>query len=191
MKNQTPAIKLLLASALLLVGTGCFRVSSETRALRDAALDNGLKGADEKIEIALGRLTFAAANFGLGFVQTDEIPPEARQILRSVKGAEVSVYQFDRRTGGLASIMNDADKALAKRGCERLVGVINGDELVAVYIPKKMRSPRDIKFSVLVIAENNLVCASARGDVRTIMEVALGKAQEHLPPIPETLAMKQ
>jgi hypothetical protein len=176
------SIKIAVLALLLVTATGCFRVSSETRALRDAALDNGAKGADEKIELALGRLTFAAANFGLGFVQTDEIPPEARLVLNSVKGAEVSVYKLRGFSGDLSAIMNAADKALDKRGCERLVGVINDKTLVAVYVPKKMRSPKDIKFSVLVLNEHDLVCASARGDVQTLMDVAWDKAREHLPP---------
>jgi hypothetical protein len=182
MKPTFIPIKVALFGLLLLTATGCFRVSSETRALRDAALDNGLKGADEKIELALGRLTFSAANFGLSFVQSQDIPPEARMLLNSVKGAEVSVHQFDRGSGDLSKILAAADRALEKRGCERLVGVINDRNLVAVYVPRKMRSAKDIRFSVLILNDENLVCASARGDVRAILDFAMAKAHEQLPP---------
>ena len=182
-------IKVARLGLLVLASTGCFRVSSETRALRDAALDNGLGGAEEKIEFALGRFTFAAANFGLSFVETDQIPDEARILLGSVKGAEVSVYNFKKRAGDLSKVMADADRALEKRGFERLVGVIERDQLVAVYIPKKMRSARDVRFSVLVLNNRDLVCVSARGDVRTIMDFAMARAQEHLPP--GTVALRE
>ena len=187
MKPTLAPLQAALLGLLLVTSTGCFRVSSDTRALRDAALNNGLKGAKEKIELALGRFTCAAANFGLSYVQTDEIPPEARLALGSVKGAEVSVYQFQRQSVDRAKVLADADQAMEKRGCERLAGVIQDDQLVAVYVPKKMSSPRDIKFSVLVLAENSLVCASARGDVRAVMDLAMARAHEHLPPA--TVAM--
>ena len=182
-------IKVALLASLVFASTGCFRVSSETRALRDAALENGIAGAEEKIELALGRFTFAAANFGLSFVETEQIPQEARMLLGSVKGAEVSVYNFKKREGDLSKVMADADRALEKRGCERLVGVVGGDRLVAVYIPKKMRSARDVRFSVLVLNNRDLVCVSARGDLRTIMDFAMAQAQEHLPP--GTVALRE
>jgi hypothetical protein len=179
----------VLLAMVLVTGSGCFRVSSETRALRDAALDGGLEGADEKIEISLGRLAFAAANFGIGFVPPEDIPAEARQVLGSVKGAEVSVYRFERRTGDLGKMLAAADKALEKRGCERLVGVLKEDQLVAVYIPKSMRSPKDVCFNVLVLSRNDLVCVGARGDVQTILDLAMQKAQAEFPP--STVALRQ
>ena len=179
----------LLLGMVLVTATGCFRVSSETRALRDAALDGGLEGADEKIELSLGRLAFAAANFGLGFVPQEDIPAEARQVLGSVRGAEVSVYHFERRTGDLAGMLVAADKALAKRGCERLVGVIKENQMVAVYIPRNMRSPKDVCFNVMVLSQNDLVCVGAMGDVQTLLDIAMQKAQAELPP--RTVALRQ
>lgn len=189
MKSILFAVKPALLGLLLLTATGCFRVSSETRALRDAALDNGLSGAEEKIELALGRLTFGAANLGLHFVKSDDIPPEARMILGSVKGAEVSVYHFRERSGSLARVLQDADRALEKRDCERVVGVMQERQLVAVYTPTKIRSPRNVEFYVLVLNDHDLVCASANGDIKTILELAMSKAEEHFPP--RTVAMAQ
>lgn len=190
MKDSLKFAKLGALALMLFASTGCFRVGSETRALRDAALEGGLEGADAKIEISLGRLVFAAANFGLGFVPTNDIPPEARQVLGSVKGAEVSVYRFERRTGDLAKIMAAADRALEKKGCERLVGVLKENELVAVYVPKKMRSARNIAFHVLVMNRNDLVCVGARGDAATVLELAMAKAHEEMPP-PKTVALRE
>lgn len=186
-KNILNFAKVSLLALLLAGSTGCFRVGSETRALRDAALNGGLEGADEKIELSLGRLAFAAANFGLSFAPTNDIPPEARQILGSVKGAEVSIHKFKRRTGDLAKIMVEADLAMEKKGCERLVGVLKENELVAVYVPKRMRSPRDIRFSVLVMNRNDLVCVSARGDIQTVLDIAMEKAQAEFP---KTVALR-
>jgi hypothetical protein len=176
--NSSVVTRAALGLLIMVTFTGCFRVSSETRALRDAALDGGLERTDEKIELGLGMFTFGAARMVCKFV---DLPVEARAILGSVKGAECSVFEFKNRTGNLATILSTADNAMEKRGRERVVGVLKDDNLVAVYVPEKAGSGSNISFSVLVIADGKLICASARGDVRDVLNLAMAKAGEHIP----------
>jgi hypothetical protein len=177
MKNLR--IELIPLCLVLLLATGCFRVGSETRALRDAALDNGISGASEKIEIGVGMFTVGLARMAAKYV---EIPPEAHTILSSLKQAECSVYEFEQRQGSLASILQDADRAMERQDCERLVGVIQENQLVAIYIPKSMKSARNLKASVLVLSDRQLVCATAHADARELIQLAMSKAHEKLPP---------
>jgi hypothetical protein len=168
---------LAFCSALILTATGCFGVSSETRALRDAALDNTSK-AEEKFELGLGFLTFGTAKVALKYI---DLPVEARTALASVHGAEVSIYDLPHRCEKLGDVMAAADRAMRSRGCERLAGVIHEGQLVAVYIPHEMNSTRSVKISVLVLNERQLVCASARGNVQDLLEIGFEKAREKFP----------
>src|SRR5262245_30811997 len=132
--KATRLLSICGALLLLITTTGCFRVSSETQALRDAVLDSGFARADEKIEVGVGFFTLGLAKLVTHYV--DDIPPEARTALSSLKQAECAVYEVHERRESLASILIEADKAMESHGCERLVGVIKDRQLVAVYVPR-------------------------------------------------------
>ena len=173
------------AVALLLCGTGCFRVSSDTRALRDVALEFN-ENAEEKIEIGAGFFTVGLVKLGARFV---ELPPEAKTLLGSVHGVECSVYQLQSNSADHAKLLIEADKAMSKRKCDRIVGVIADNQLVAIYAPRD-QSTRNMTFSVMVLTGHELVCATARGDLEPVLQLAYAKSQEHLPkkkPTPEKI----
>lgn len=177
MKMKTVFLS-LSAVALLICTTGCFRVSSETRALRDVALEFGAEGAEEKIELGVGFFTVGLAKLGTRFV---ELPPEVKTIVGSVKDVECSVYELKSRQENLAQLLIEADRAMNKRGCDRVVGVLDNEQLVAVYVPRDMTSHRNMSMSVMVLTPRELICATARGDLESVMQLAYAKAREHLP----------
>src|SRR5688572_4756591 len=102
---------------VLLCATGCFSVSSETRALRDVGLEFAGEGAEEKIELGVGFFTVGLAKMGARFV---EMPPEVKAILGSVKGVECSVYELRGGKQNFAEVLIEADKAMSKRGVDRV-----------------------------------------------------------------------
>ena len=179
--KTTRLLSICTAFLLLLTSTGCFRVSSQTQALRDAALDSGFARADEKIEIGVGFFTVGLAKLATHYI---DIPPEARTALSSLKQAECAVYEVHQRRESLASILMEADKAMESRGCERLVGVIHEGQLVAVYVPRDMNSAQDVKASVLVLNRNQLVCVTARANASDLVRLALNKVREESPGSP-------
>jgi len=162
----------------LLCTTGCFRVSSDTRALRDVGLEFVGTGAEEKIELGVGFLTVGLAKLGARFV---EMPPEAKAILGSGKNVECSVYEVRARKQDFAEVMTQADKAMSKRGADRVVGVIDGEQLIAVYVPRDADSIRNMSMSVLVLTKRELICATARGDLDAVVAMAYARMQENLP----------
>lgn len=168
----------VIAVALLLGTTGCFRVGSETRALRDVALEFGAEGAEEKVELGVGFFTVGLAKLGTRFV---EVPPEVKEILGSVDGVECSVYELRGRQGDPGQLLAEADKAMRNLGCDRVVGVIDGEQFVAVYVPENMNSHRNMSLSVMVLTKRELICATARGDLEPVLQLVYGKAQEKMP----------
>jgi hypothetical protein len=176
--KSTRLLTLSLSTFLVLTSTGCFRVSSDTQALRDAALESGFAQADQKIEIGVGFFTVGLAKLATKYV---DIPPEARTALGALREAECAVYEVRRRRESFATILKEADAAMDRRGCYRLVGVINEKEMVAVYVPRDMDSARDVKASVLVLNRKQLVCVTARADAQDLIQLAMNKVRDELP----------
>ena len=140
-----PEIGITLAIALVSIGlTGCFKVSSDVRALRDCVMKAAPAEWEEEIEIGVGPLTLNLARAGLAFV---DLEPEARSALHAVRSAEAGVYKLrsDRQQLSLAAMLSAADKTMAGRGWDRVVGVMHRRELVAVYVPGQVRSTRNVK----------------------------------------------
>jgi hypothetical protein len=181
--NIKRSILTTVAAAAFISATGCFRVSSETQALRNAALE--AVDADEKIELGVGFFTVRLARFGTQFF---DLPREAKLVLESVDGAECSVYDLQGKKPDSATVLARADKAMEKRGLERVLGLAERDDLVAVYIPRSTKSHGNIHLSVLVLNREQLICVGARGDLEPIAQIALEQMREHLPAKPRVAA---
>src|SRR5688572_5558648 len=176
--NYTRIFSAMMAAGLLIATTGCFRVSSDTQALRDVALKLQTAEAEEKIELGVGFFTVGLAKLGARFV---ELPPEVRGILGSVDGVECSVYELRGPASNFAEVLSQADERMDERGLDRVVGLLEREQLIAVYVPRKMKSHRDMSISVMVLTKSELICASARGDLDSVMQLAITKAQEQFP----------
>jgi len=171
-----PRLAIPVALALLAIGlAGCFKVSSDAQALRDCMMKSAAGEWEEEIEVGVGAFTLNLARAGLAFVDLD---PEARTILNAVRGAEVGVYRLPKQRRKLdhAAMLAKADKAMANRGWDRVVGVINQSEFVAVYVPNEVRSTRDVKVCVVVLNGREMVVASARSNLAPLMEMAFSRA---------------
>lgn len=168
------AIFLLIVFFLVGLGlwwvTGIFRLGSETSTLKSSFM--AASGADWRTRIALnlGRVTFGLVQFGTSFIQ---MPREGRAALNGLNQAEVGVYETARSYESISSsaILAATDKAMEKRGCVRIVGVIQRDNLVAVYVPKKGKLNSQVHASVLVLHENRLVVAGVRANPNELMKL--------------------
>jgi hypothetical protein len=161
---------------LCIVGVvGMFRLSSETAVLRQSMMSCVIGGWDKKIALRFGVFTTGLVRAGARCVN---LPAEARAALESLRGVEVGVYsltgQIARWDGGEA--LKKADKALAARGWERAVGVLQGRELVAVYVPHKPGWGGRLKCCLMVFNGHELVVASVSGNPGPLLSLA----EEHL-----------
>ncbi len=167
---------LLVVPSLLLVTlaagvVSCFRLGSEARVLRNGLIESS--GVEWRQQIALNAncLTLGAVRAGLSCVRLD---PGARAALQSVRSAGVGVYQVvsgtpPDRTAMLAA----ADSAMTARGWQRVVGVMDGRDLVAIYLPDKNISVHRVKCCVMVFDGEEMVLVSARGNLEPILTYAL------------------
>ena len=174
-----PKFGITLAVALVSISlTGCFKVSTDVGALRDCVMKVTPAEWEEEIEIGVGPLTLNLARAGLDFVNLE---PEARSALHAVRSAEVGVYKL--RSGhqqlNLAAMLSAADKTMAGRGWDRVVGVMDRRELVAIYVPAQVRSTRNVRVCLLTVDGQELVVASARSNLEPLMALAWNRAGRH------------
>jgi hypothetical protein len=168
-KRHIVVLVVLLLLAWCYVGvTGYFRLSSETRALRESLMSSVAGHWDKRLAVNVGSWTVGLARLGLSFVR---LPPEAQAAIDSVRGADVGVYRLRQAPGRVdsAAAFRAADEAMAARGWDRIVGVAKASELVGIYTP---RSGCGFKCCLMVLHEQDLVVASVRGDPRPLLKLA-------------------
>ena len=166
----------LLLLALVVYGaTGYFRLSSEMAGLRDGLQAASGREWQRMIALNVGGFTFGAARAGLSFVKMED---EARVALETIQACEVGIYQTAADTGSVdhPEMLAAADKAMQKKGWERVVGVIADNNLVAVYVPTKLSSTSRMKCSVLVCEGQRMILASTRANLDPVIKLALAKA---------------
>jgi hypothetical protein len=117
-----------------------------------------------------------------------ELPPEARAALEAVHGAEVGVYklQHELTPADFSALFSSTDRTMASRGWDRIVGVVDGQQFVAVYFPHRKVSLRSLKCCVVVFDGRELVVASASGNLEPLFQLAgqhidLGKMRRLVP----------
>lgn len=170
----------LLTGLALLAGSGCSEGAGELHATQDALLA-ALPGEwQTRIQVTVGPvwLGLARAGVALADVALAEVEPQARAALAAVRGFKVSIHRPVANPPDRAGMLRQADRALAGRGWERVVGVMENHELVAVYAPRDATSPRQLPLCVMVFTGDELILVSARGNVEALVELALNETRE-------------
>lgn len=166
---------LLCVPALGIIGVASyFYLGSSTQALRGAVMESVPGQWHKHFAINVGSVTFALARFGASFTH---LPPDAKAALQFLDHGEVGVYEIEGAmpSPDYALIMQTADESMRRRGWERIVGVVEPGQFVAVYAPSNHRG-KDISCCVAVLNDRNLVIVSARGNTVPMLEFA----QRHL-----------
>jgi hypothetical protein len=127
---------------------------------------------ETKVQMSIGRVTLGAIRTGLVFVHKKEIA-EARQALKAVQHASVGVYERGSMGGNWSrkELFSQTDASMQKRGWTRLVGVVDKDDTVLVYVPKDAADDEMMEVCLAVISGKELVVVSTRMDMDAINEI--------------------
>lgn len=167
---------LLAVAAPVVVAVAVLHISRDTQTLRNAALEESGTYWDRKIEVRAGSAPFMLARMALPLM---DVPWEAKQAVSALRSAEVSIHQLAGSQPDRARMVAEADKRMTKRGWDRLVGVLNEDAMVTVYV--KPLSGTELRLSVLVLNEDQMIAVTGRADLEPVFDLAMRKAQENVP----------
>lgn len=126
-------------------------------------------GWDKRAEVSVGPVTMRLAQAGLGF-----LPPDVREAASALRGAKAGVYQLhDTCTArARAALLTGVDASMGRRGWERVVGVLGGHDMVAIYAPSDLASFEDARFALFVLSDRDLVVAWACADLEPLLQLA-------------------
>lgn len=167
--------RLFLGLLLLLLFAGGLLVWSfvpggEVRAMRRALDDAEAPPAKTKVAFGVGWPALAVARL---VTAVADVEADARLALRSVRRADVSVQELDRELNRAQrlTLLESVDRSLERKGWERIVGVLEEDETVGVYLSTKSSSADDLRVAVLVLSGKELVSVAVRCDVEPLVEL--------------------
>ena len=157
---------------------GYFRLSSPTQALRSSVMESVPGQWNKRFAVHVGGITTGLVRFGSDFFK---LPPEPKAALAAIRGAEVGVYRLRNAPSVLdySAMFAAADKSMKLRGWERIVGVAQGGQFVAVYMPRDLRTLKRMACCVVVLNDQDLVVASASGNLEPLLELATQRLQDH------------
>ena len=167
----------IAASLLVLAAIGglgiasVLRLSSDTRALRRAALTS-VAPSRQKCAVRVGNIPTGLVRL---IARHFRLPPELRAGLEAFRGGEVSVHEIQQPVSSQArtEMLAALDAAMQPRGWTRTVTVIQNDEAVVIYLPAAAMSPRRAKCSLVVLEDRHLVIASVEGNPRPLLAFAM------------------
>jgi hypothetical protein len=168
---------LILSIATLAVGVvRSFGLGPDSAALRDGLMKSRAASWSRQVEVGVGSLPVTLARSALNFVPLE---PEVRSALQSFRGGEVGVYQRHNTNTRVdqSKLLEAADRTMSRRGWDRIVGVGSPGELVAVYVPHDLKSPRNVRVCVVVADREQLVIVSARSNLEPILQLASGRPE--------------
>lgn len=151
--------------------TSYIRLGSDAAALKNSVIK--IAPARTRVVVNVGWFTTGVVRLAAGFFP---LPPEAQMAIGSIRSAEVGVYRMDCPFQHIdrGQVLAQTESTMRKRGWERIVGVSQDKDLVAVFVPKRVSASR-LKCCVLVINDEDLVVVAARGNIEEVLRFALEK----------------
>ena len=117
------------------------------------------------VQVSAGRLVLEGVRGCLAVLDPEPLR-DARHALAAVKSASVGVYELaptagpDRR----GELLNRVDRLMGARGWTRVVGVVDGEDTVMIYLPRDTDEPDEICLAVVSGPKLVVVSAAIRPD---------------------------
>ena len=141
-------------------------LSREATALRRGVLDGQAGGASTRVQLSLDSSLLGLVRTGLYF---SPLPEEARLALKSVRKASVGVYELNDALSR-SNMVSRADAAMLARGYSRIIGVVEDDETVLIYVPDDADADT-LDVCLAVLDGKELVVVSARVDSEPLLKL--------------------
>lgn len=162
-----------ICAPFLVVGVIAYSVLALDRSaalLRHEVLTALAVDSTTVVQVSAGRLVLEGVRGCLAVLDPEPLR-DARHALAAVKSASVGVYELaptagpDRR----GELLNRVDRFMGARGWTRVVGVVDGEDTVMIYLPREDEEPESI--CLAVVSGKDLVVVSAQVRPAAIREL--------------------
>jgi hypothetical protein len=148
----------------------------EVQAIRSAVAGAHSAGVETKISFGLGRIALGLVRFIGGFGPLDA---DAKLAMGAIRGADVSIQELREKLapGERLNVLTATDEAMARKGWERVVGVVEGDarmgdEIIGIYAPRTLKSDDELSLALFVLEDRQLITVAARCRLEPLIELA-------------------
>ena len=152
-------------------GASIFFLARDARDLRSAIVDATEWDARREVQFSVGPGLLAVGRVATRWIE--DIPDEARSVLKSLRSVSVGVYTLERSPTSeeRVAMIESTDRRLLEEGWHRVVGVNDGNDTVLVYLIDEDDLEEDIEMCVAVCDGQDLVLVSARGLTEPLLEI--------------------
>lgn len=168
---------------LLGIAAGCFLITAiavasvftlnrDAAALRREAFAALEMRATPRVQFSAGPVLMTLLRTGIGLI--DKVPGDARLALDAVRAASVGVYRIEHPipAGRRAKLLAAADARMHRRGWTRVVGVLDGQETVMIYVPEDAASGGMQRICLLVCQRDEIVVVAATAKIDALLHLA-------------------
>ncbi|HET7537219.1 MAG TPA: hypothetical protein VFJ90_12235 [Candidatus Didemnitutus sp.] len=149
-------------------------LSRDAWILRRHVMSATNSGWHTKVQLSVPGIVVSAVRTGLCCVHSPDID-EAKVALKAVKNASVGVYELDdprHADWSREQLFAETDKAMQRRGWVRMVGVVDHNDAVLVYVPQDLDTDEPVDLCVAVVNNRELVVCSTTLDFDQVAKFA-------------------
>jgi len=167
------ALAVLIALPIYAVSS-LLHIRSSARIMPAVSLEAVAPSSDwrRQVEINIGPTSLGLARLVAAFADLDEMDDIACAALRGIHHVQVSVYQARHPStkNGRKSFLAGTSARVGE-SWQRVVGVLDGDDAVAVFIPSDLEASGAIEICVVVCSDDTLVVAATEAELDTLVPV--------------------
>ncbi len=149
---------------------------SEVRLIRNAVAGAHSGQAKTRVSFGVGWVALELARVVTSFTRLDA---DAKSVLQAVRKADVSIQELSGKLapGERNAVLDSTDQAMARKGWERVVGVVEGDahmgdEVIGIYVPANLKPEDELRVALFVLEGRELITVAARCRLEPLLELA-------------------
>lgn len=149
---------------------------SEVRLIRNAVAGAHSGQAKTRVSFGVGWVALELARVVTSFTRLDA---DAKSVLKAVRKADVSIQELTGKlvSGERSVLLEATDQAMARKGWERVVGIVEGDahmgdEVIGIYVPRELRPEGNLRVALFVLEGRELITVAAECRLEPLLELA-------------------
>ena len=152
----------------VLAVTRYFQLTDHTAAMRKSLAKALPERWNETVELNVGPLTTRCLRVGLSFL---DLPFEGHSVADALHEVQFGIYELPEGKGvcNIPRLLEVTDDVMIRRGFTRLLGFIQHQQGVAVYVSEQEVDRNIVGASVMIVDKRQLILGSGRVELDALL----------------------